>query len=82
MVISGLGSGGARRSKATARPARTFTLGPMAAHQHSGKCVESTVANSLDMTKKGGRLDPWCQVSEGEEKADPGNSPEETAAPD
>ncbi|XP_036283317.1 layilin isoform X8 [Pipistrellus kuhlii] len=37
MAISGLGSGGVRRSKAKAQPARTFTLGRMAAYQHSGE---------------------------------------------
>lgn len=66
MVISGLGSGGVRRNKAMAQPARIFTLGSMAAHQYSGKYVEPTAANSLDITQKGGRLD-HCQVSEEEE---------------
>lgn len=39
-------------------------LGRMAAHPHSGKCVEPTVANSLDVTRKRGRLDPGAR-SEG-----------------
>lgn len=42
--------------------------------------VEPKVANPLDIIPKGGRLDPWCQVSEKEEEVDPGNSCEETAA--
>uniref|UniRef100_A0A673UF25 Layilin n=1 Tax=Suricata suricatta TaxID=37032 RepID=A0A673UF25_SURSU len=37
MVTSGLGSGGARRTKAMAQPARAFTLGPTAAHHRSEK---------------------------------------------
>lgn len=36
--------------------------------------VEPTGADPLDVIPKGGRLDPWCQVSEEEEEADPGNS--------
>uniref|UniRef100_A0A2K6GG10 Layilin n=1 Tax=Propithecus coquereli TaxID=379532 RepID=A0A2K6GG10_PROCO len=36
-VISGLGSGGVRRNKAIAQPARTFMLGLMAAHQNLEK---------------------------------------------
>ncbi|XP_048073273.1 layilin isoform X3 [Ursus arctos] len=37
MVISGLGSGGVRRSKGIAQPARTFMHGRTAARQHSEK---------------------------------------------
>lgn len=71
MVIFGLGSGDMRKNKAIAQSARTFMLGPMAAHQHSGKCVEPTAANSLDITQKGGRLDLRCHVNEEMEKVSP-----------
>ncbi|XP_057605718.1 layilin isoform X2 [Hippopotamus amphibius kiboko] len=37
MVISGLGSGGEKRNKAIAQPARTSMPGPMAAQQHLEK---------------------------------------------
>lgn len=49
-------------------------LGPMAAHQHSGKCVEPTAANSLDITQKVGRLDLRCHVNEEMEKASAGRA--------
>lgn len=67
MVTSGLGSGGVRRNKAIAQPARTFMLGLMAAYHNLGKCVEPTAADSLVITQKRGRLDPQCRIS-GEEK--------------
>ncbi|KAM8818717.1 layilin isoform 2-T2 [Rhynchonycteris naso] len=51
MVISGLGSGGVMRSKAIAQPVRTSTLGPMAAYQLSGKCVEPTCLSSGERTE-------------------------------
>lgn len=71
MVIFGLGSGDVRKNKAIALSAKTFMLGSMAAHQHSGKCVEPTAANSLDITQKGGRLALRCHVNEEMEKASP-----------
>lgn len=44
--------------------------------------MEPTEATPLDITPKGGRLGPRCQVSEEEEEeeADPGNSRAGTAA--
>nr|XP_010593751.1 layilin isoform X3 [Loxodonta africana] len=57
MVISGLGSGGVRRSKATAHPARTFMLGLMAAHQN----LEKPTAPST--RPRGDRTEPATQQS-------------------
>lgn len=65
MVISGLGSGGVRRSKAIAQPARTFMHGRTAARQHSGKCGQAAAAHSLDVAQKGDRLNPRCPVGGG-----------------
>lgn len=58
MVISGLASGGWRRSRGTTQPAKTFTLGQMEAHHNLGKCVNLTAAGSLEHSSEKSQAGP------------------------
>ncbi|XP_025749534.1 layilin isoform X2 [Callorhinus ursinus] len=66
MVISGLGSGGTRRSKAIAQPARTFMCGRMAARQHSEKPTAPSTKPGDEGT---GPATPMLPEDTGEEDA-------------